>query len=72
MVRPPRTEGHRQRDALLAQFAAAGLMPVVSTNGSIPNADIQVSFDKRTHPGGDVVRADLTARGSQRLELARG
>jgi hypothetical protein len=70
-ARPPRTSGHAQRDALIARFAAAGLVPVLSTNGSVPDADIQVSYDKTTRPGGDVVRADLTQHGQQRWDAAR-
>ena len=64
MVRPPRTAGHAQRDALIQQFAAAGLVPSISTNGGIPDADIQQV--KGPQPG-DVIEAWITARGEARL-----
>lgn len=62
--RPARTEGHAQRDALIAQFTAAGLVPILSTNGSNPEADIQIV--KGPQPG-EVIEAWLTARGERRL-----
>lgn len=69
MNRPPRTDAHRERDVLLQQFADAGLVPVVSTNGGVPEADIQVV--KGAQPG-DVSEARLTDRGLTRLlEAAR-
>lgn len=64
VTRPPRTEGHRQRDTLLADFAAAGLSPVLSTNGSIPEADIQIVKGPQH---GEVIEAWLTSKGKQRL-----
>lgn len=75
LVRPPRTDGHRQRDALLQHFYDAGLQPIVSTNGSIPNADIQIVkalLPAKDGTGGDgqygeVIEAYLTDRGAQRL-----
>ena len=69
MVRPPRTAGHAQRDALIQQFADAGLVPAISTNGGIPDADIQVV--KGPQPG-DVSEAWVTALGQRRLDAARG
>ena len=65
--RPPRTDAHRERDALLQRFAALGLQPVVSTNGSIPDADIQIV--KGAKPG-DVPQCWLTLRGGLRLNNA--
>jgi hypothetical protein len=62
--RPPRTDAHRERDALLARFAALGLQPVVSTNGSNPEADIQIV--KGAQPG-DVPQCWLTVKGTNRL-----
>ena len=67
MNRPPRTAGHAQLQTLVKQFADAGLTPVVSTNGSIPGADIQVA--KGPKPG-EVVEARLTTKGSRRIEVA--
>lgn len=68
VTRPPRTDGHRQRDTLLADFAAAGLAPVLSTNGSITDADIQIV--KGPQPG-EVLEAWLTPKGTQRLNEAK-
>jgi hypothetical protein len=62
--RPPRTAAHADRDALIRQFADAGLTAVVSTNGGIPDADIQVV--KGAQPG-DVPECWLTERGRARL-----
>ena len=62
--KPPRTDAHRQRDELIAQFRDAGLVPVVSTNGGIPDADIQVV--KGTKPG-EAIECWLTERGKLRL-----
>lgn len=69
MNRPPRTDAHRQRDELIAQFAAVGLTPVVSTNGGVPEADIQVAKALLTEGGkhGELIEARLTDRGRQRL-----
>ena len=69
MNRPPRTPGHAQRDALIQQFAAAGLVPSISTNGSNIEADIQQVKGPQT---GDVSEAWVTARGQSRLDAARG
>lgn len=65
--RPARTKGHRQRDACLQRFRDAGLVAVVSTNGSDPEADIQIV--KGPQPG-DVLEAWVTARGEARLPKA--
>lgn len=40
--RPPRTDAHRLRDTYLQQFADLGLQPILSVNGSNPEADIQL------------------------------
>ena len=63
-ARPPRTAGHASRDAAIAQFAAAGLVPVLSTNGSNPEADIQIV--KGAQPG-EVLESWITPRGLGRL-----
>jgi len=65
--RPPRTAGHAQGDALIRQFADAGLVPVLSVNGSTPDADIQVVKGAQA---GEVIEAWLTKHGSERV-LAR-
>lgn len=70
--RPPRTDAHRQRDAYLQQFADLGLVPILSTNGSHPNADIQfvkVPADE-AHSHADLfggVECWITERGAARL-----
>ena len=64
VARPDRTAAHATRDDLLRQFRDVGLVPVVSTNGSIPDADVQVV--KGTKPG-EVVDCWLTLRGQDRL-----
>lgn len=64
ITRPPRTDVHRQRDAYLQQFADLGLQPIVSTNGSIPHADIQ--FVKGPQPG-EGIDCWVTTRGRYRL-----
>ena len=70
MNRPPRTDAHRQRDALVQQFHDAGLTAVVSCNGSYPGADIQTV--KGEHPG-ELIDCWLTERGKFRLyPLAAG
>ena len=69
MLKPPRTDGHQQRDALIQQFADAGLTPIVSTNGSTPEADIQVTKALLDEGGkhGEVLEARMTERGRLRL-----
>ena len=63
-ARPPRTAGHASRDAAIAQFAAAGLVPVLSTNGSNPEADIQIVKGEKP---GEVLESWITPRGLGRL-----
>lgn len=72
-TRPPRTAAHADRDALIAQFAAAGLTPSLSTNGSIPDADIQVGRRPLADSGvhGELDGAWITAKGQARLIHAR-
>lgn len=65
IARPPRTNAHRERDALLQRFHDAGLTATVSTNGSNPEADIQIV--KGEQPG-DVPNVWLTDKGRARLE----
>lgn len=65
MRRPDRTDAHRERDALLQRFHDCGLVAVISTNGSNPEADIQVAFGDKP---GEAVGAWLTSRGSAQLE----
>ena len=69
IIRPTRTEAHAERDRLIRQFADVGLQPVISTNGSIPDADIQqakaILRDGGKH--GEVVECWLTERGQARL-----
>lgn len=71
-VRPPRTPGHGQRDVLLQRFSDAGLVPVLSTNGSTPDADIQIVKTLLGDGGqhGEVIAAYLTNRGQSRLDAA--
>lgn len=77
--RPPRTEAHRQRDAFLQQFHAAGLVPRLSTNGGIPDADIQIVkalLPAKDGTGGDgqygeVLDCWVTVQGQARLEQAQ-
>jgi len=64
VTRPPRTAAHAERDRLIAQFKDAGLVPVLSTNGGIPDADIQIV--KGPKPG-EVLEVWVTARGEARL-----
>jgi hypothetical protein len=64
VTRPPRTDAHRQRDALVQQFHDAGLTPVLSCNGSAPSADIQVVKGEKP---GELVDCWLTDRGKVRL-----
>ncbi len=66
--RPPRFPAHSRRDVLLAQFHAAGIIPIVSTNGGIPEADIQVV--KGAKPG-EVVECWVTAHGTRRIAAAQ-
>lgn len=72
VTRPPRTPAHAERDALLLQFAARGLQPVISVNGSIPEADIQVTKALLDEGGkyGEVLDARLTLAGAKRLIAA--
>jgi hypothetical protein len=71
--RPPRTAAHADRDALIRQFADAGLTAVVSTNGGIPDADIQVGKVLLSDGGkhGEVIGAWLTNAGQARLTAAQ-
>jgi hypothetical protein len=62
--RPPRTAGHAQRDAAIKRFADAGLVPVLSTNGGNPEADIQIVKGPKA---GEVLEAWITAKGEARL-----
>jgi hypothetical protein len=66
--RPPRTAAHAKRDELTALFASHGLVAVVSTNGSIPEADIELT--KGARPG-EVTSVFLTASGEARLKAAQ-
>jgi len=74
MLKPPPTDAHRERDRYLQMFHAAGLVPIVSTNGGIPDADIQVTKTLLDEGGkhGDVLEARLTDRGQRRLAEAQG
>ena len=56
VTRPPRTDAHRERDRLCAQFHDAGLTPFVSCNGSYPDADIQTMTDVSFDADGTSVR----------------
>lgn len=62
--RPPRTDGHRQRDAAIRRFADAGLVPRISCNGSDPGGDIQVVMGGKP---GECLEAWITQRGEARL-----
>lgn len=64
VTRPVRTEAHAKRDTYLQQFADLGLTPVVSANGSIPDADIQIV--KGAQPG-EVLDCWVTDKGRARL-----
>jgi len=64
IVRPPRTAAHVTLQTLIAQFKDAGLVPVISTNGGVPDADIQIV--KGPQPG-DVTECWITAHGNIRL-----
>lgn len=64
LTRPERTVFHAQRDALLRAFADAGLTPLISTNGGVPSADVQVG---KMPARGDLFGAWLTERGRSRL-----
>ena len=79
VTRPPRTDAHRERDALVQQFHDAGLTPVLSCNGSAPSADIQTMTDvsfgddgtmRAPSKPGQLVSCWLTERGRARLEVA--
>ena len=65
LTRPPRTAAHAMLQTLIAQFKDAGLVPVISTNGGIPEADIQVV--KGAKPG-EVIEAWMTNNGLDRLQ----
>lgn len=68
-TRPARTAAHGDRDALLQQFHDAGLQPILSTNGGIPEADIELTTAALKDGGGygELVEARLTERGAARL-----
>ena len=72
IARPPRTSFHAERDVLIARFRAAGLQAVLSTNGSNPKADIEITFDKTIKPGGGVTAVELTEAGAKRLDSPHG
>ena len=65
--RPPRTAAHAKRDELTALFAAHGLVAVVSTNGSIPGADIELILGVQP---GELRDAWLKPAGADRLGRA--
>lgn len=67
LTRPARTDAHRQRDTYLQQFADLGLVPVLSTNGGEPDADIEVI--KGDKPG-DVRDCWIKPNGLARLRAA--
>jgi hypothetical protein len=58
-------------DAALNRFHAAGLTPVLSTNGGIPDADIEVTRGplEQGHPR-PVLAVTVTASGLARLATA--
>ncbi len=65
-------KGHLAGDALdatIARFRAAGLQAVVSTNGRMPDADIEVAYEKPTAPrcAGRITAAVITKAGAARL-----
>jgi len=64
ITRPPRTDAHQLLAAFVARFKEAGLIPVISTNGGVPDADIQIV--KGPQPG-DVTECWITAHGNIRL-----
>lgn len=60
------------RDAALALFYAAGLVPVLSTNGRIPDADVEVALAPRV-AGAPValLSVTVTEAGQARLEAVK-
>lgn len=73
LARPDRGPKRAELDTLIGRFAAAGLQPVVSTNGSIPNADIQVAQVPAKEAGGPdrwkIEDVWITAHGRTRLNV---
>ena len=72
MTRPA---AHVDRDRYLALFHSAGLVPVVSTNGGIPDADIQLAKvpGNEAHSKAELegaIECWVTERGQARLEEA--
>ena len=72
IARPPRTDAHATRDALLQQFKDAGLQATISTNGSIPDADLEQTTPALKNGGkyGDVTECVITSNGQARLDAA--
>ena len=59
-------------DAAIARFHAVGLTPVLSTNGGIPDADIEVTRGKRRpNNTAPIVDVTVTAAGLARLEAVK-
>jgi hypothetical protein len=67
LVRPPRTAAHAERDRLVRLFADAGLVPVMSTNGGEPSADIELVLG--TKPG-ELRAVWVKPMGERRLQAA--
>ncbi|HMF58847.1 MAG TPA: hypothetical protein VK595_00665 [Vicinamibacterales bacterium] len=63
-TKPDRGPKLAELTALLARFAEAGLQPVLSTNGGIPEADIQVAKETGHSL---ILGVWLTAKGQARL-----
>jgi hypothetical protein len=58
-------------DAALARFHAKGLTPVLSTNGSIPDADIDVTRGPRVRGEAvPILDVQITPAGLAKLEAA--
>ena len=68
MTKPDQGPKRADLDGLLAEFAAVGLTPVLSTNGGVPDADIHIA--KVT---GEPLILDvwITAKGHARLQHER-
>jgi len=67
LARPDRGPKRNELLALLARFQAAGLQASVSTNGSNPDADIEVDITPATQRERVIHAVTVTAAGRARL-----
>jgi len=68
MTKPDQGPKRVELNAFLAEFAARGLTPVLSTNGGVPEADIHLA---KVTGEPEILDVWITAKGHARLQHER-